>query len=86
LVVKKYNRHIFFGVPLTTKLKDNPYYLEIILQKKNISVLISQTRSFSTKRMSNKLGELDQEEYLKVLKSIEDMLKLPPSKKGGSRG
>ena len=80
LVVKKYNRHIFFGVPLTTRLKDNPYYLEIILQRKNISALISQMRSFSTKRMSNKLGELDQEEYLKVLNSIEDMLKLPPSK------
>lgn len=26
LVVRKFNKHIFLGVPLTTKIKDNPYY------------------------------------------------------------
>ena len=27
LIVRKFNPHIFFGVPLTTKIKQNPYYL-----------------------------------------------------------
>ena len=86
LVIKKYNRHLFLGVPLTTKVKNNPYYLKITLQRKDVSALISQIRAFSTKRMSNKLGELEKEEHLKVLCSIRDMLKLPPSNEGGSRG
>jgi hypothetical protein len=28
LIMRKFNPHIFFGVPLTTKIKQNPYYLE----------------------------------------------------------
>ena len=27
LIMRKFNPHIFFGVPLTTKMKQNPYYL-----------------------------------------------------------
>jgi hypothetical protein len=36
--------------------------------------------------MSNKLGELEKDEHLKVLYSRRGMLKLPPSNEGGSRG
>jgi hypothetical protein len=25
LIMRKFNPHIFFGVPLTTKIKQNPY-------------------------------------------------------------
>ena len=26
LVIKKFNRHLFYGIPLTTKVKENKYY------------------------------------------------------------
>lgn len=86
LILKKFNMFLFIGIPLSTKLKDNPYYLEINLKERKVSALISQIRVFSTKRMSNKLGELDKKEYQKVLEEVGDILKLPPSSKGGSRG
>jgi mRNA interferase MazF len=86
LIIKKYNVYMFTGIPLTTKIKDNPYHLEITLEGKKVSALVSQIRTFSTKRMSNKLGELEREEHTKVLESVRDMLKLPPSDEGGSRG
>ena len=30
LIMRKFNPHIFFGVPLTTKMKQNPYYLQYL--------------------------------------------------------
>jgi mRNA interferase MazF len=87
LVIKKFNRNFFLGVPLSTKIKKNPYYINITVKEKDISALISQVRTFSSKRMSNKLGELDSKDYNKVLESIQGLLKkLPPSITKGGRG
>jgi hypothetical protein len=32
LVIKKFNRNIFLGIPLATQVKDNPYYYQFIFQ------------------------------------------------------
>jgi len=73
LVIKKFNRDFFLGIPLSTKIKDNLYYIPITVKEKAISALISQIRAFSSKRMSNKLAELDEENYKKVLEKIQKM-------------
>lgn len=86
LVLKKFNRMLFLGVPLSRQLKDNPYYLPITLQDKTVSVLISQLRVFSSKRMWNKIGELDSLDYEKVLKYFREKIFLPLSPKRKSRG
>ncbi len=86
LVLRKFNRYLFLGVPLSSKLKDNPYYVQIRNGERQISALISQMRVFSSKRMSNKQNELEVEDYIKVMKSIGRILKLPPSITRGSRG
>lgn len=64
LVLRKFNRFLFFGVPLSTKLKDNPYYLPITIKGQTVSILISQARTFSSRRMQDKLAELDSQDPL----------------------
>lgn len=44
LVIKKFNRELFFGIPLSTKLKDNKYYYPITVKGKTVSVLLSQAK------------------------------------------
>jgi len=83
LVLRKFNRYLFLGVPLSSKLKVNPYYVEIRNGKKKVSALISQIRVFSFKRMSNKQGEVDEEDFQKIQKSVIGVLKLPPSTREG---
>ena len=41
LIVRKFNPHIFFGVPLTTKIKQNPYYLPIRFKDREQCVMLS---------------------------------------------
>jgi len=46
LIVKKFNREIFLGVPMSTKLKNNKYYIPVTVKKNSVSVMISQMRIF----------------------------------------
>lgn len=86
LVLKKFNRMLFFGIPLSRQLKDNPYYFQITLKGQSVSALISQVRVFSSKRIWNKIGELDSNDYNKVIQYLREKLFLPLPPKGKSRG
>lgn len=77
LIIKKFNKNIFLGVPLSTKLKVNPYYIKISIQSRIVSAMISQLRVFSSKRMLNKMGEVDKKDFCVVVRSVKDLLSLP---------
>lgn len=70
VVVKKFNEHLFQGVPLTSKTKVGRYYMSagIILERKATAVL-SQTRPFSTKRLIHKIGMIDEDLFLQMKKA-----------------
>lgn len=86
LVIKKFNKDFFLGVPLSTKIKDNKYYVPITIGNKDVSALTSQIRAFSAKRILCKLADLDQKDYSLVIKEVKGLLKLSPSITRGSRG
>ena len=74
LVVRKFNQSVFWGVPLSTQLKDNKYYVEITFKGKKQSALITHMRLFDSKRLYSKMGKLDKEEFERVKKEIKDCL------------
>ena len=76
LVLRKFNRYTFVGVPLSSRLKNNPYYIEIRDGDKRVSALISQLRVFSSQRMNNKHSEIDKDDFQKVSQSIIEVLKI----------
>lgn len=78
LIVKKFNRELFLGIPMSTKIKkDNKYYIQVSIKGKNVSVMSSQMRVFSSKRIWNKLAELDERDFAKVLKEVTKFFVLP---------
>lgn len=81
LVVKKFNQELFVGLPMSTKLKNNKYYLPVSMQGREVSVLVSQLRVFSSKRIWNKLGELDTTDFMKVVTYLREKI-LPPLARG----
>lgn len=86
LVVKKFNRELFLGMPMSTKLKDNKYYIPVSVKKKTVSVMTSQLRVFSSKRIWNKLAELDEGDFFRVLEEISKFFILPFPQKQEGRG
>lgn len=58
LIIRKFNRHIFFGVPLTTQIKQSPYYYQFYFKNMEQCALLSQLRIWESKRLRNPMGTL----------------------------
>lgn len=86
LVIKKFNRDLFLGIPMSTKLKENPYYVKVTVGNRSVSVLISQIRTFSARRIQDKLAEIDTADFGKVKESVVKMVSFSPPQKQRSRG
>jgi hypothetical protein len=86
LVIKKFNRELFLGIPMSTKLKDNKYYVPVTVKNETVSVMTSQLRVFSSKRIWNKLSELDEGDFFRVLEEVSKFFVLPFPPKREGRG
>lgn len=85
LVVRKFNRHIFLGVPVTTQMKNNPFYFPIdFMGKENKPrercIMLSHLRLYDSKRLHDKMGKLSHEQFTNVQTALSKMiLKKPPT-------
>ena len=78
VIVKGFNKDIFFGIPLSTKIKEGRYYYKFEFQKKNELItniaLLSQMRLFSTKRLLNKIGMMSKEDFVKMKNKFKSLI------------
>ncbi|MBU6140826.1 MAG: type II toxin-antitoxin system PemK/MazF family toxin [Proteobacteria bacterium] len=74
LVVRKFNRHLFFGIPLTTKIKENKYYHRITFKDEGQCAMLSQLKIFESKRMRSRMGELPHRQFNEIRKKIAEMI------------
>jgi mRNA interferase MazF len=86
LVLRKFNRELFLGLPMSTKIKDNQYYFQVTVKDQTVSVLISQLRVFSAKRIEDKLAEIDTKDFKRVKDEVVRMISFSPKPKQGGRG
>jgi len=74
LVVKKFNKNIFLGVPLSKQIKpDNKYYFTFNLHQEKRSALISQIRILDAKRINDKIGRISKQQFQKIITTIKQM-------------
>ena len=79
LVIRKFNNRLFWGVPLTTQQKENPYYLQIDFAggKKIPSsqyVMLSHLRLYDSRRLHDKMGRLAPEQFKRVRTALKSLL------------
>ena len=67
LILKGFNKDVFLGIPLSTKIKEGIFYFtfKFIKNDKMIinNALLSQIRLFSTKRLLNKIGIINKNDF-----------------------
>ena len=67
LVVRKFNKHLFLGIPLTSKIKDgNKFYHKIFLKDREQSVMLSQFRVLESKRLTTLIGKLSDDQFFAI--------------------
>jgi mRNA interferase MazF len=70
LVFKKFNNNLFFGIPMTTKQKESHFYYNFVFKAIPVSAMLSQLRIFSSKRLRDKIGRVNQDEFENTKKSL----------------
>lgn len=75
-VLRKLDARSFVGIPLTTQKKTGTWYVQLNFQGKEIRAVISQIRTFSTKRMYERIGQLDEQDVNRIKRALRELLKL----------
>jgi len=74
LIIKVFNRDILRVVPLTSKYKNDKNHIQIKYNDRVGSIIISQIKTISSKRLSRKLCRLDKKQFEDVVLGIKDSL------------
>lgn len=77
LIIKKYNQHTCFVLPLTTQIKEPlPWYQIVIdFDLKRSAINITQGRVISSRRLLRKEAVSDREVYNKIVKAFRSQFK-----------
>ncbi|MEK7565200.1 MAG: type II toxin-antitoxin system PemK/MazF family toxin [Patescibacteria group bacterium] len=74
LVVKKFTRDVFWGIPLTTKTKDLDFRARFNLGGVENDLLILQMRVYDRKRLIRKIGTMPKDDFTKLADIIKNLL------------
>jgi mRNA-degrading endonuclease toxin of MazEF toxin-antitoxin module len=74
LILRKFSKESFLGIPLTSVSKNDMFHFEFVPikgEKINYAIL-SQIKLFSAKRIKSKMGKISQDDF----KSLKEKLKI----------
>lgn len=74
LVIKKFNKHMFWGLPLTSKNKTGKYYHQFKYNNEKYSIILSQLKTISNKRLLRKIRTFPQKDFDLVKKKVKKFL------------
>lgn len=75
LVVKKFNKYMFWGLPLTSTARDGVYFCRVKYETGIAWAFLSQLRVFSSKRLIRKAGMISESDFQIVLNKLITFLK-----------
>ncbi len=77
LVFRKFNNNMFFGIPLSTTIREGSFFFEFeFLNGTKSSALLVQTKMFDVKRLDRKIGMIHKEDFRKLEDKFKTLLKL----------
>jgi len=77
LVVKKLNKQLFFGVPLSTSIKQGSYFYQFSFIKDQISTaLLVQAKVYDIKRVDTKLGMIYKDDFTTLKNKLKELMDL----------
>ena len=86
LIVRKLTGRIFFGVPLTSTIKENDYFHAFSYQTKKgmvtNSAMILQLKVFDKKRLMGRMGMINKDDFMKIKQKISHLF-IPQDKPAG---
>ncbi|MEK7645463.1 MAG: type II toxin-antitoxin system PemK/MazF family toxin [Patescibacteria group bacterium] len=70
LVVKKFNKDVFWALPFTTSHKQNQYHFPIFGEEGSV-IILSQLRLMSSKRLERYVYKMSEEHFREVILRVQ---------------
>ena len=70
LILRKFSKNVFLGVPLTTAKRDTKYHYSFSFLDGTSTALLSQVRLFDSKRLLVKMGRISEKKFEEIRKKI----------------
>ncbi|MFA7308677.1 MAG: type II toxin-antitoxin system PemK/MazF family toxin [Patescibacteria group bacterium] len=74
LILRKFNKDMFIGVPLSTTEKEGQYHYRFPFLTGYSTALLSQIRLLDSKRLANKMGSISKEELGKIRQLVKGVV------------
>ncbi len=74
VILRKFNKHIFLAVPTTSRKRRGRYYYQIVYKNEQYTVILSQVRILSSKRLIRKISRPSKEDFNEIKKRVGEML------------
>lgn len=76
LVLKKLSEKSFIGIPLSSKMKQGSWFIDITLSEGKRTALLHQIRMLSTNRFQWHISTLKNEEFIELKQKLKQLLEL----------
>ncbi len=74
LILKRFNREMFLGIPISSKIKTTKYHYIFKRDNKEYSAIISQMRLFSSKRLLQNKGKIQDKYFNEIKERIKQVI------------
>ena len=82
LILKKYSGQVFLGLPVTSTIRDTDWYYKITHEDIDRCVILNQGRTLDSKRLEEKIFEMNEGELLKIKEAYcKLIMSAPPTQK-----
>jgi mRNA interferase MazF len=86
LILRKFNRDSVLIVPLSSRIKENPYHVQFQHEGEMAAAVISQIRLVSTKRLLRRMYRMDSGIFAKIQRAVLLSIQNRPPLSRGPRG
>lgn len=73
LIARKFNKDIFYGLPITSNIKDDQFHISINSGNIKGSIILSQMRLIDSKRLSHIMGKITSNELKEIKKKLKSL-------------
>ncbi len=73
LIIKKFNKNMFWGIPLTSKIKEDKNYHQINYNNHSNSIILSQLKLISSKRLLRRSVRLPSNKFQEIVNQIKSL-------------
>ena len=83
LILRVFNKEMIWILPVTSTIKESPFYYDFIFNDLKQSVMITQIRTISSKRLRRKIGTISDLDFKNILEFLIKFIKNETPPKGG---